>query len=118
MNVVVSVLLLMGSGLMLLAAVGVLRLPDVYARLQAGTKAASLGLALVFVGTAIASEGRTGVVKLLLAVVFQFATAPVAAHVIGRAAHRSAAPMWRGTVIDELAEHAPMRRTDGSDPRS
>ena len=104
MSVVVSIAILLGSALMVLAAVGVVRLPDVYARLQAGTKAASLGLALIFLGTAFASDGRTGAVKLVLAALFQFATAPVAAHVIGRAAYLSGAPKWEGTVVDELAE--------------
>lgn len=101
-EVVISVFLVLGSGLMVLAAVGVVRLLDVFARLQAGTKAASLGLAFVFAGTAIAAPGPVSVAKLLLAVAFQFATAPVAAHVIGRAAYRSGAPLWEGTLIDEL----------------
>ena len=101
-EIVISVFLLLGSGLMVLAAVGVVRLLDVFARLQAGTKAASLGLAFVFAGTAIAAPGPVSVAKLLLAVAFQFATAPVAAHVIGRAAYRSGAPLWAGTLIDEL----------------
>jgi multicomponent Na+:H+ antiporter subunit G len=102
MDVAISTLLLIGTGLMVLAAVGVLKLPDVFGRLQAGTKAASLGLAFVFAGTALAAPGAVSVAKLLLAVAFQFATAPVAAHVIGRAAYRSGAPMWEGTVVDEL----------------
>lgn len=101
-EIVISAFLLLGSGLMVLAAVGVVRLLDVFARLQAGTKAASLGLAFVFAGTAIAAPGPVSVAKLLLAVAFQFATAPVAAHVIGRAAYRSGAPLWEGTIIDEL----------------
>ncbi|HSL11723.1 MAG TPA: monovalent cation/H(+) antiporter subunit G [Actinomycetota bacterium] len=104
MTVIISIAILLGSALMVLAAVGVVRLPDVYARLQAGTKAASLGLALIFLGTALASDGRTGAVKLVLAALFQFATAPVAAHVIGRAAYLSGAPQWEGTVVDELAD--------------
>lgn len=101
-TVAVSALLLGGSGLMVLAAVGVVRLPDVFARLQAGTKAASLGLASVFIGVALVASGGMSVAKLILAIAFQFATAPVAAHVIGRAAYLAGAPMWEGTVLDEL----------------
>jgi multicomponent Na+:H+ antiporter subunit G len=91
----------LGSTLMLLAGVGVLRLPDTFARLQAGTKAASLGLACVFAGTVALLPAVSSAVKLTLAVLFQFATAPIAAHVIGRAAYRAGTPMWHGTV-DEL----------------
>jgi multicomponent Na+:H+ antiporter subunit G len=116
MEVITSVLLLFGAGLMLLAAVGVARLPDVFARLQAGTKAASLGLAAIFAGTAIATAGTVSVIKLLLAIAFQFATAPVAAHVIGRAAYRSGAPMWEGTVVDELGREAAAPRSSGPEP--
>jgi multicomponent Na+:H+ antiporter subunit G len=107
MTVAVEILLLIGSGLMLLAAVGVVRLPDVFARLQAGTKAASLGLASVFAGVALIASGGVSVVKLVLAIAFQFATAPVAAHVIGRAAYLAGAPMWEGTVLDELGRGEP-----------
>ena len=105
-EVLFSLAVLGGGALLLLAAIGVLRLPDVYARLQAGTKAASLGLALVFGGTAVVATGAVSVWKLVLAIALQFATAPVAAHVIGRAAYRSGAPMWEGTVIDELGRDA------------
>jgi multicomponent Na+:H+ antiporter subunit G len=101
---------LLGSGLLLLAAVVVVRLPDVFARLQAGTKAASLGLGFVFIAAAIPAAGAVTTVKLLLAIVLQFATAPVAAHVIGRAAYRSGAPLWEGTVVDELG-----REQDGTE---
>ena len=115
-EVIVSAFLLLGAGLMLLAAVGVVRLLDVFARLQAGTKAASLGLAFVFAGTAIAAPGPVSVAKLLLAVAFQFATAPVAAHVIGRAAYRSGAPLWEGTLIDELGREVDVAQPPADDP--
>ena len=96
----------LGSALMLLAGVGVLRLPDTFARLQAGTKAASLGLACIFAGTVLLLPSVSSAVKLTLAVLFQFGTAPVAAHVIGRAAYWAGAPMWHGTV-DELGRPDP-----------
>lgn len=97
-------LIAVGVGLIALAGVGVLRMPDVLARLQAGSKAASLGLACVFGGVAMLGASLATAVKLTLAAVFVFGTAPVAAHVIGRAAYRSGAPLWEGTVLDELAD--------------
>ncbi len=103
MRVLGESLLGVGAALMALAGIGVLRLPDVYARLQAGTKAASLGLACVFVGTAVLLPGASVAVKLGLALVFQLLTAPLAAHVIGRAAYRAGIPAWR-LELDELRD--------------
>ncbi len=103
MRVVGQGLLGVGAVLMALAGIGVLRLPDVYARLQAGTKAASLGLACVFAGTVLLLPTPSVAVKLGLALVFQLLTAPLAAHVIGRAAYRAGIPAWR-LDVDELAD--------------
>jgi multicomponent Na+:H+ antiporter subunit G len=100
-NAAGNALVAAGSILMLLAALGVLRLPDVLARLQAGTKAASLGLAFAFAGAALLQPSLPAVVKLALAMLFVFATAPVAAHVIGRAAYQAGVPLWKDTWIDE-----------------
>lgn len=104
MNVLGQGLVLVGAALMLLAGVGVLRLPDTFSRLHAGAKAASLGLACTFAGTILLLPSPSAIVQLTLAAVFQLATAPVAAHVIGRAAYRAGVPMWRGT-FDELGRH-------------
>lgn len=90
-----------GALLMVLAALGTVRLPDVFARLHAATKATSLGLGLVLAGTVLSVPAGDVAVKALVAVVFQFATAPVAAHVIGRAAYRAGVP--RDLETDELA---------------
>lgn len=118
MSALAAAMWLAGAALMLLAAIGVVRLPDVFGRLQAGTKAASLGVALVFAGTALVTDGVVTDAKLVLAIVFQFATAPVAAHVIGRAAYRSGAPMWEGTVVDELGRQpADAGASSGSDAK-
>ncbi|MDQ4144359.1 MAG: monovalent cation/H(+) antiporter subunit G [Actinomycetota bacterium] len=97
----------LGAALMLLAGVGVVRLPDVFSRMHAGTKAASLGLACVLTGAAILVSDPVATVKVLLAILFQFVTAPVAAHAIGRAAYRAGVPMWEGTRYDELGGRAP-----------
>lgn len=91
-----------GALLIALAAVGVLRLPDVYTRMHAATKAASLGLAFILVGAAILLDDGIATSKLILAIVFQFMTAPVAAHVIGRAAYKGEIELWEGTQYDDL----------------
>lgn len=79
-----DVLLVAGSAWMLLAAIGVVRLHDVYARMHPTTKAATLGLVLVLAGAAVHLRGE-GSIKLILVGVFIFITAPVGAHLVSRA---------------------------------
>lgn len=102
MTLVAYVLIALGAALLLLAAVGVVTLPDVFSRLHAGTKAASLGLAFVLAAAAILTPDTVARVKLAIAILFQFLTAPVAAHLIGRAAYRVGVPLFEGTRFDEL----------------
>lgn len=94
--------LLLGSVIMFLAGLGVFRLPDVFTRMQASTKAAILGLGLLLVGVMV-HFGETGVTaRALLVLAFIFLTGPVAAHMIGRAAYASGVPLWHGTHIDDM----------------
>lgn len=103
-DVVASGLLLAGSALALSAVVGLYRLPDVYARMHAATKPATLGVALCLAGAAVRADDPSDVAKLVAAIVFQLLTAPVAGHLVGRAAHRTGAPQSDHTVVDELAD--------------
>ena len=104
MSLLVAVFLLLGALFMLLAGVGLVRLPDLYLRLSATSKAATLGASLVLLGAAlhfgtVAVAGRAAVI-----VAFLFLTAPVAGHAIGRAGYRRGSPLWTGTTADELGE--------------
>jgi multicomponent Na+:H+ antiporter subunit G len=106
-DVLVMVAVALGVSFMLVASLGVLWLPDFYARLHAPTKAATLGLACLFVALAIHLHDRTSVTKAVLAVLLVCATAPVGAHALSRAAYRRGqrAP---GATVDELAQkHEP-----------
>ena len=97
--------MVLGALFTLLAAVGVLRMPDVFTRLQAATKSASFGTGATILSVAI-YFGELGIsTRALLVIVFIFLTAPVAAHMIARAAYRLGAPKWDGTVVDELAKN-------------
>jgi len=92
----------LGSALILLAAVGVLRFPDVLTRANAASKATGLGLAVLLLGVAVEVGTPRGWTVLGLAVVLQLVTTPVAGHVLARAAYRSGAPLWEGTRSDDL----------------
>lgn len=104
-ELVMAALLLAGSTFLLLAAVGIIRMPDLYSRLQAAAKASSLGVGLVVVALAVHFSDTDIIVRSLLVVAFLFLTTPVAAHVIGRAAYFIGVPMWEGTLFDELRGH-------------
>jgi multicomponent Na+:H+ antiporter subunit G len=102
MSPVALALVGLGSALILLAAVGVLRFPDVLTRANAASKATGLGLAVLLLGVAVEVGTPRGWTVLGLAVVLQLVTTPVAGHVLARAAYRSGAPLWEGTRSDDL----------------
>lgn len=103
MSWLVAALLVLGAVFMLLAALGLLRLPDLYSRMSATSKAATLGSSLVLLGTA-AHFGTAAVAgRAIVIAAFLFLTAPLGAHAIGRAGYRRGSPLWSGTVTDELA---------------
>ncbi len=96
--------LLLGALLALLAAVGLHRLPDVFCRMHAATKPATLGLLLIALAVVLQLPGPGAVIKLTLVVALQFLTIPVGAHMVGRAAHTTGRLLSDQTVLDELAE--------------
>lgn len=102
MDTAMEVVLVVGAALVLLAGVGVLRFPDLYARMHAATKASTIGIGLIGVaGAVLLDDGRA---KTLLAVAFIFVTAPSAAHFVGRAAYRAEGIEIDLENRDDLAE--------------
>ncbi|SFU83595.1 monovalent cation/H(+) antiporter subunit G [Halomonas korlensis] len=95
-------LVLSGAMFMLLAALGVLRLPDLLTRMHATTKAATLGASLIMLAVALHFPQVAVVARAMGVILFIMLTAPVAAHVIGRAGYFVGSRLWDGTVKDEL----------------
>jgi multicomponent Na+:H+ antiporter subunit G len=91
-----------GSVLLLIAAVGTLRLPDIFLRMSATSKASSLGASCLLLALAIASADVGIAVRAIAGTAFLLLTTPVASHMIGRAAYLSGVPLWKGTVRDDL----------------
>ena len=103
-DVVSAVLLLTGVALAVVAALGLVRFPDVFTRMHAVTKPATLGLLLVCLGAALVLDDGADRAKLLLVAAFQFVTAPVAAHMVGRAAYGARVGALDALVVDELRD--------------
>ncbi|WP_406356815.1 monovalent cation/H(+) antiporter subunit G [Streptomyces hirsutus] len=102
-DVITAVLLPTGAVFCLLGSMGLLRFPDVVSRLHAASKAQTLGLMLILVGTAVQMPLRYAPV-LLLVVLFQLLTAPITGQIVGRTAYRVQA-LDRGALFrDELAD--------------
>jgi multicomponent Na+:H+ antiporter subunit G len=101
-DLLAAVLMLLGATLMLLAAVGVLRMPDVFTRMQASTKAASLGSGTALLAVALHFAEISVVVRAVAAIAFIFLTAPISAHMIARAAYFIGVELWEGSVTDDL----------------
>jgi multicomponent Na+:H+ antiporter subunit G len=102
-----TVLLLVGLTFNVLGCVGLIRLPDVYNRLQAATKCVTLGTCLILLGvviTAAASGTAAVAVKALLCLVFVLITSPTAAHALARGAHASGVELCEQNVVDRYAE--------------
>ncbi len=101
-DAIAGVLILVGVALAVTAGLGLQRFPDLFARMHAATKPATLGLVLVLAGAALRVEEPGDVAKLLLVLVLQFITAPVGAHMVGRAAYRAGTELSPATTVDEL----------------
>lgn len=103
-EVIASVLLVGGTVFAVTAAIGVVRLPDVFARMHAATKAATFGFLGIAAGAAVVLNDPTSITKLVLAAAFQLVTAPTAAHMVSRAAHRAGTELGPRTVRDDLGD--------------
>ena len=102
LDIIGALLLLGGTTFLLLAGLGLVRMPDAYNRIQAGTKATTLGTLLSLAGVAFLHPDW--ILKLLLIGVFLLFTNPLSSQVLARAAHRSGAEKSPKTRVDRLTE--------------
>ena len=94
-------LITVGMAFNLIGAFGLVRLPDVYNRLQAATKCVTLGTCAVLFGAFIITGPTQMGLKLLLTIFFILLTSPTAAHAISKGAHIYGVPLWKKSVIDK-----------------
>ena len=117
-DVLAAALMLIGCTLALIAAIGMFRMPDTYSRIHVATKPATLAVVCTVGAAVLLVPGPAASTKLLLAVALQFWTAPVASHMIGRAAHAAGQRPEHPWVIDELADADAAAATESADDSS
>lgn len=117
-DIFAGVLLLLGGAFGFLAALGMVRLPDTIIRMHAATKAGTLGCGCILLAVALYFPDTPTTLRAVGAILLIFLTAPIAAHLIGRAAYRSGIHLWHGTWIDELQKDREKKlRSEKRSPR-
>ncbi len=110
-ELLVAASMLLGTFLIVVTGLGLLRFPDVFCRMHAAGKAGTLGMALLTLATVIAFAGTEDSVTFrgVLAIFFQFLTAPAATHLLARASYLCDYTLWERTAVDELRVFLPSR---------
>jgi monovalent cation/proton antiporter, MnhG/PhaG subunit len=117
LDTVALVLVLIGAVLCLTATMGLLRWRDVPTRLHAATKPQVLGVLLIVIAVALSLRTWEVVAFGIPIVLIQFATAPLAAHMVGRAAYRNRTTDEEGLYIDELQHRTEQPGSTGAETR-
>lgn len=97
-----ALFMLLGTFFMFIASVGIIRMPDLFLRMSATSKSATLGVGFVLLAVAVYFDDLGVTCRALATILFVFLTAPIAAHRIGRAAYFVGVPLWEGTRYDDL----------------
>jgi len=103
-EIITALLLVLGSLFSFVAALGMLRLPDTVIRMHAATKAGTLGAGLILIGEVFFYAELGIALRALAAITFLLLTAPVAAHLIGRAAYWTGVQLSSRTWVDQLSD--------------
>jgi multicomponent Na+:H+ antiporter subunit G len=110
-DLLIGILAFFGTIFVLLAAIGLVRMPDAYLRISVTTKAATLGIGLLLIAAAIHFDNLSITTRVMAILLFILLTAPVSAHLIGRTSYFSGIKLWKGSVMDDLEDkyHKPTR---------
>jgi multicomponent Na+:H+ antiporter subunit G len=101
-DVIIMILSALGVLFIILAGIGMLKMPDFYMRVSISTKAITLGVGLILIASAVSFNEFSVTSRVIAIIIFIILTAPVAAHMIGRAAYFSKVELWKNTVQDDL----------------
>ena len=98
----IIILSTIGSLTILLAAIGIVRMPDIYLRISVTTKAATMGIGLILVGAAIYFNELGITSRVIAIIIFMLLTTPVGAHMLSRASYFTGNKLWKNSVYDDL----------------
>ncbi|WP_295177870.1 monovalent cation/H(+) antiporter subunit G [uncultured Christiangramia sp.] len=101
-DIIIAAIATLGALFVLLAAIGIVRMPDTYLRISVTTKAATLGVGLLLLSSTIFFNNADVTSQAFVIIMFLFLTAPVSAHLIGRASYFIGVKLWDKSVMDEL----------------
>lgn len=102
-DLIAGLLILIGAFFCLVAGIGLYRLPDVYLRMHAATKAGTLGCGMMLLAVGVHSQELDVIAWVLSGIIFLMITAPIGAHLLGRAGYLAGVKMWSETKGDALA---------------
>ena len=117
-TILAGLLVLAGSAFAAVAALGLLRLPDLYTRMHAASKAGSVGSAMMLIALAFMSSDLPEILRAIAAVGFFLLTAPIAAHLLAKAAYSVGYGLWPQSVLDEMPEVEPRVNATATPPRA
>jgi multicomponent Na+:H+ antiporter subunit G len=105
MNEIIGyIFIVTGLAFDLFGCLGLIRLPDVYNRLQASTKCVTLGTCSILFGLFMFRGFTAAGIKAILCIIFILLTAPVSAHALARGAHKSGVRLWKKSICDKYEE--------------
>lgn len=102
-DIIAGIVMLIAAAFSLIAAIGLIRLPDIYLRMHAATKAGTMGAGIILIALAIHAQQLDVTARVIAGVLFLLFTGPIAAHLLGRAGYLSDVPFWSKTRFDDLA---------------
>ncbi len=95
------IFIVVGLGFDFFGCLGLVRLPDLYNRLQAATKCVTLGTCSILFGLFLFKGFTAAGIKAILCIIFVILTSPVAAHALARGAYKAGVKLWDGSVVDD-----------------
>lgn len=101
-EIIILILVFSGVILMFIASLGLFKMPDLYTRMSAVTKAVTFKVGLIVLSASIYFNSFPAVLKAILIIFLLLLTTPVSSHLLGKEAHERKAPLWKKTIIDEL----------------
>lgn len=101
-NYLAAVLILAGSAFVLTASIGLLRLPDLYTRMHAASKAGTLGSCAVLLALAVHADDPAISLRAIAGIVFFLLTVPISSHLLAKTAHAAGHQLWKHSECDEL----------------